>query len=299
VGLLDIEDFIQTDASINPGSSGGPLLNTQGEIIGLNTAIFSEGGGSIGIGFAIPSSIVKQVTEELIRNGHVTRGWLGLSAQDLDSELAKYFKLPGDTSSPSGALISEVYPEGPASQTSIRPGDVVTEYDGHPVTNATELRSMVGKTPVGKRVAIRFLRQGKTENIQVPVGRQPLDPVAELQLAQGQQQAGQMATKPPSVPGFGMSVEDVPAEIDRALKLPDGSGAIVVSVKPGTPAADSGMEPGDIVLQVDAQSVRGAHDFRRVTDQVQRQAAEKPSVLYVQRGPKERVFVSMKSDELE
>jgi serine protease Do len=295
VGLIDIEDFIQTDASINPGSSGGPLLNAQGEVIGLNTAIFSEGGGSVGVGFAIPSSIVKDVSDELIAHGHVSRGWLGLSAQDLDPDLARFFKVPGDVSAPSGALVSEVYPESPASHSPIRPGDVVLKYDHHSIDNASTLRGLVGKTPAGKQVAIDFLHDGSPEHTDVLVGQQPLDPVAEMQMVEQQQMAGQAAmSRPPVIPGYGMTVENVPVEINRALKIPDGSGALVVSVRPDSPAFESGMEPGDIVLQVGAQNVRGAQDFKRVSDETQKQDAGRPSVLYVQRGPIEKIFVPMK-----
>ena len=141
MGILDVEDFIQTDAAINPGSSGGPLLNTQGELVGVNTAIFSEGGGNMGIGFAVPAKIAREISDALITNGHVPRGWVGMMAQDLDADLARYFKAP----SAQGALVSQVSPVGPADQASVQGGDVITQFDHQTVDGAATLKSLVGK----------------------------------------------------------------------------------------------------------------------------------------------------------
>jgi serine protease Do len=292
MGILDIEDFIQTDAAINPGSSGGPLLNTQGEMIGLNTAIFSQGGGFVGIGFAVPSSIVKVVAEEIIAKGHVTRGWAGVSAQDLDQNLARYFNVPvrGDPEFPSGALISDVSPVGPAAS-ALRTGDVVTSFDKAPVESANQLKSLVGAAAIGRRVNVEVIRAGHAEQVGLRIAEQPQPKKDYVELPKNQL-AG-MASIPP--PGFGMSVEDTPSEIAQFLKMSQTSGAFVVGVKPGSPAFESGIEPGDIILKAGGTEVKGAKQFRSMVRQQIGKGSE-PAVFYIQRGPQERVFVSIRSD---
>ena len=161
MGILDTEDFIQTDAAINPGSSGGPLLDANGQIVGVNTAIFSQGGGFSGIGFAVPSKIAKEVSEQLITHGRMIRGWIGLSAQDLDQDLAKHFKAP----SQQGALISEVGENGPAREAQFKTGDVVLKYNHQPVASATQFKSLVGKTKVGSVIPRRSVPRRRNGNL--------------------------------------------------------------------------------------------------------------------------------------
>src|SRR5213075_330203 len=146
MGFADYEDFIQTDAAINPGNSGGALINTRGELVGINTAIFSRSGGYMGIGFAVPANMARQVMESLIKTGKVTRGWLGVSIQDVSQDLAKQFGL----SETKGALVSEVLADSPAASAGIKSGDVIVAYDGKPVESPRLLRLMVAQTPVGK-----------------------------------------------------------------------------------------------------------------------------------------------------
>jgi serine protease Do len=282
MGILDIEDFIQTDAAINPGSSGGPLLNVDGKMIGVNTAIFSQGGGFVGIGFAIPSKIAKEVSEQLMTKGHMTRGYIGLSAQDMDPQLGRYFSVPkNEHGEPAGALVSDVQPNGPAQKASIQPGDVVLKYGDQSVSGASQLKSLVGKTPAGSVVKLELIHSGKNEVRDVQILQQPGDKKTTVQ------QAGQVASSNPSSPNLGLTVDDVPAEISHFLGMPQSAGALVINVSPGSPAFDSGLMPGDIILKAGQTEVFGAKQFKKLA----RQQSKELTVLYVQRGPDERVFV--------
>src|SRR2546426_1736936 len=170
VGIAEYEDFIQTDAAINPGNSGGALVNARGELIGINTAIFSQSGGYMGIGFAVPSNMVRSVMDQLIKGGKVVRGYLGVSIQELNQELAKQF---GATET-RGVLITDVLGDSPAKRGKLERGDVIIEYDGHAVLNPTQFRNLVAQTPVGKKVHIKVLRNGKERDQEVLVAEQPV-----------------------------------------------------------------------------------------------------------------------------
>jgi serine protease Do len=284
VGILDIEDFIQTDAAINPGSSGGPLLNSRGELVGVNTAIFSESGGSMGIGFAIPSRIAQEVANELLAHGHVSRGWLGLTAQDLDPDLARYFKVGGTQ----GALVGEVAPGGPAGQAKLQTGDVITQYDHHPIDGASTLKSLVGRTKAGADVGVQVIRNSRPMTVHIAIREAP---AAEPPSAQ---QAGQAAPEPDRhMPGFGLSVEDVPGEISELLRLKSHEGVLVVGIRPGSPAFDAGIGPGDIILSANRSQVHNAREFNRIAHDLNK-ADQDLAVLFVQRGPAERIYVPIK-----
>ncbi|HEX15711.1 MAG TPA: Do family serine endopeptidase [Deltaproteobacteria bacterium] len=169
MGLVDYEDFIQTDAAINPGNSGGALVNLRGELIGINTAIVSRTGGYQGIGFAIPSNIARWVMGELIRHGRVIRGWFGVTVQELTPELAKHFGLE----EPRGALVVEVYPGSPAERAGLRKGDVILKYNGRTIREAWELRNLVATTPVGRKVPLVVWRKGRKKELQVKIVEPP------------------------------------------------------------------------------------------------------------------------------
>lgn len=292
MGILDVEDFIQTDAAINPGSSGGPLLNIRGEIIGLNTAIFSEGGGNVGIGFAIPSAIAKEVADQIIAKGHVTRGWIGIAAQDLDPELARFFRVPEKrpviAANLVGALVSEVAAGGPGSDARLEPGDVVMRFDHRPIESASQFKSLVGKSEIGRTVDLDMIHAGRYETRKLTIREAP-ESKEVLELVRRQKEMAGQAALPPD---YGLKVEDTPGEITHLLKIPSNSGAFIVGVRPGSPAFDAGLQPGDIVLKAENTLIHGARQFRRV---VRRIRSSDPTVFYVQRGPEERVFVSVKS----
>jgi serine protease Do len=279
MGMLDIEDFIQTDAAINPGNSGGPLLNAQGELIGVNTAIFSQSGGFIGIGFAIPSKIAKQVTDELIAHGRVIRGWVGVSAQDLDEDLAKFFHVP----SAEGAVISQVVPKGPANEAKLRAGDVVVEFNQRQIHTSSDFKSMVAKTKAGAKVPVSIYRDGKSRTIALHIREQP-------RLEEALQLAGQAAPDEEK-PSLGLAVQDIPPEFARAFDMAIESGALIVGVRPGSPAFEAGLEPGDIILKANHRTIRDAKEFGKVAREF---PPTRASVLYVQRGPEEKIFVPVK-----
>ncbi len=176
VGIADYEDFIQTDAAINPGNSGGALVNTRGELIGINTAIFSESGGYMGIGFAVPSSMARAVMESLLKTGKVVRGWLGVTVQELTPKLAKQFGLP----EPRGVLVADVVPKGPADQAGLKRGDIVLAVDGKPINDVGHLRNVVAGTPVGNVMKIKVQRDGQERELAVMIAEQPKE-MAQLE----------------------------------------------------------------------------------------------------------------------
>lgn len=279
MGILDIEDFIQTDAAINPGSSGGPLLNTNGDVIGVNTAIFSQGGGFSGIGFAVPAKIAKEISDQLVARGRVLRGWVGLFAQDLTEDLAKHFHSP----SQQGALVSEVVSNGPAQKASLKAGDVVLKYNNQTVESASQLKSLVGKTRAGSTIPIEIAREGTVRTVDLPIQEQP-----------GSKPPKQQAGRVPTLrdPSLGLVVEDIPVELSSYLRLSPHGGAIIVAVRPGSPAFDAGLSPGDVVLDVDKKEVHGAKEFSQVIGHLK--ASDTP-VLYVQHGPDDKTFVPVKA----
>ena len=169
MGIAEYEDFIQTDAAINPGNSGGALVNARGELVGINTAIFSQSGGNMGIGFAVPSSMARTILDQLVKNGKVVRGWLGVSIQELSPELAQQFGVPDAN----GVLVSEVLDDGPAKRAGVERGDIIQEYEGKSVDSPTQLRNAVARTHIGKKVTIKVLREGRIKAVEVTVVEQP------------------------------------------------------------------------------------------------------------------------------
>ncbi len=257
LGIHDIEDFIQTDAPINPGNSGGPLLNLKGEMIGLNAAIFSKTGGFMGISFSISSNLVKKVSDSILTNGKVRRGFLGLSAQDLDSDLAHYFAAP-DTL---GALVNRVNPQGPAARIPLEPGDVIVRWATRPVRDSLDLKTQVGGTEPGKKVQLEWLHRGERKTAWVDVAESPQN---------RQERAGQMAPEEASTPELnhsqaGLGVEDIPSELEALIGLKRGEGAWVVRVEGGSPASEAGILPGDVILALNQISVKSASHFKKLT----------------------------------
>ncbi len=260
------DNFIQTDASINPGNSGGPLLNMQGEVIGINTMIFSRSGGSEGIGFAIPSNLGQKVYNQLVKNGKVSRGYLGLNLQNATPSLAKSLGYEGV----SGALVGDVAKDGPAATSELRSGDLIVEFDGKKVTSAKQLTEMVADTASGKPVPLKYLRDGRVQNTTIQIGERPSSKqVAERQLndpAQGSK--------------LGLSVGTVTPEIASELKLKVKSGVVIQSVQPGSPAAEAGLQPGDVIHRVNRTSVISVESLSGALRGLQN---EKEAVLQVER----------------
>jgi serine protease Do len=266
IGEGPYDDFIQTDASINPGNSGGPLINARGEAVGVNTAIVSRSGGSVGIGFAVPVHLAKFVIPQLAEKGHVERGWLGVSAQPLTRELAASLGL----SRTEGALVSQVVEGSPAAAAGVRRGDVIVEVDGRKVSRTTTLSLLVAAAPIGKDLKVSVLRDGKAVTLSARVARR--------------EQPDAMSAAPPGEPAprarLGVAVEPVTPAMASQLGLAGASGLIVRQIQPGSPAAEAGMRPGDIIVEVNRHPVKSAGDLQRA---VAATKAGAPLLLLIQR----------------
>jgi len=246
------DDFIQTDASINKGNSGGPLFNMEGEVIGINTAIISPSGGSIGIGFAIPAVLARSVVDQLVQFGETRRGWLGVQIQTVTEEIAETLGLD----KPRGALVGDVVAGGPADKAGIRAGDVVLKFNGRDILEMRELPKVVADTGVGKEVDVVILRKGEEITVKAAVGR--LED-GEKQLAGSTEEQPQPEAEEPQAPAdvvIGMTLKEI-SEEDRGA---DGVGAdvvgvIVTEVAPGSSAADKGIEAGEILVEVGQEPV--------------------------------------------
>lgn len=278
VGIADYEDFIQTDAAINPGNSGGALVNTRGELVGVNTAIFSRSGGYMGIGFAAPSNMVRSVMTSLIKTGKVVRGWLGVSIQQITPELAKQFSLRES----SGALVSEVMSDSPAARAKLQSGDVIVGFDGKPVDSPAVLRNVVAQTKVGKNVKVDIIRDGRPKTIGVKISEQPKE-IAEA----GEEEFSGPAT---SNALAGVEVRDLTPDAVQQLNLQPGTrGVLIAAVAPDSDAAQVGLKPGDVIMDINRQPVRKLEDFRRIVGKL----GEKESVLLLinRRGGKSFVVI--------
>ena len=260
------DDFIQTDASINPGNSGGPLFNTDGQVIGINTAIYSSTGSNAGIGFAIPITLAKSIMRQLKEHGRVVRGWLGVEIQEVTPDLAKSFGLPG----PSGALVAGVQSEGPAKKAGIQRGDIIIKFNGAVVHDEHELPEMVAQMPIGKAVPVEVIRDGKHLVLKAEIAELKEQQVAS---AEGNQEPGA---------NWGLTVQDLTPEIAQQLGLHNPKGVVIRSVRPDSTAAEAGLQPGDLIIEIDHKKVNSADEFASAAKGVQK--GKKSALLLVQRG---------------
>src|SRR5207249_2469892 len=255
LGIEDYEDFIQTDASINPGNSGGALVNVRGELIGINTAILSPSGGNLGIGFAVPSNMVRTVMDQIIKTGKVTRGYLGVIIQDITPELASAMKL-GPTR---GALISDIDPKGPAAQSGLQAGDVIVEANGKAIDDQRMLRLMVSSMAPGSQINLRVLRNGQSRNLMLTLGELPVQETASAQSNSRQKPSPPDTTQP----RLGIAVTELTPDITEQLQLPKTvKGVVIADIEPGSAAAESGLQVGDVVQEVNRKPVGTVNDFR-------------------------------------
>ena len=246
LGINDYEDFIQTDAAINPGNSGGPLVNLDGEVVGINTAIFSRSGGYMGVGFAIPSSLAHGIANQLIVQGEVTRGYLGIVIQSLTPDLAESF----DLEQSSGILVADVSDGSPAARAGLEPGDVIVGFQGESFTDVGPFRNRVALTPPGSEGKLTVIRQGKRREIAIEIGK----------LGDDQRIA---AAPSAGVEGLGLTVQTVTPDLARQVGGEAGKGVVVTNVEPGSVAAQAGIRAGSIILEVDRAAVGSAADFQR------------------------------------
>jgi len=259
------DDFIQTDASINPGNSGGPLFNTHGQVIGINTAIYSSTGSNAGIGFAIPIDLAKQVMEQLKARGHVVRGWLGVEIQEVTPDLAQSFGL----AQPIGALVANVDPTGPAAKSGIQRGDIIINFNGQQVQDEHQLPELVAQTTIGSTVPVEVIRNGKHVKIEAKIG--------ELK---DQEIASAKDNEPGS--NWGLQVQTITPEIASQLNLQSTKGVVIAGVQPDSPAADAGLQQGDVVLEVNHTKINSVDDFLSMAKAVKK--ANSSALLLVARG---------------
>jgi serine protease Do len=262
---LDYEDFIQTDAAINPGNSGGALVDADGRLIGINTAILSRSGGNQGIGFAVPSNLARDVMDNLVTDGHVTRGYLGVMIQDLNPALAKKFDLK-DTK---GVLIGDVTPKSPAERAGIQNGDVVTEFNGKNVSDSRHLKLQVARTQPGTTVPIKILRDGTPKTVEVTVKELP----GTRELAKNDKPAAQ-----DNGTLNGVAVADVDRRSRQQFEIPNNvKGVVVTEVAPNSAAAEAGLKAGDVIQEINRKPVTSADEAVRMTEKT----TDKVSLLRV------------------
>lgn len=241
------DQFLQTDASINPGNSGGPLFDTSGRVVGISTAILSDGQG---IGFAIPINQARQVAEQLRTSGSVTRGYVGLGIQPVTPRMAAALGLPEGTR---GALVGSVVPGAPGDRAGAREGDVIVEFNGRPLADERDLLNSVAAAPVGSRAKLGILREGQMKTLELEIARRP-----------GEEQALREAPVATAEEALGLSVRDLTPEAARRLGLSGQEGVVVTAVRPGSPAAQAGLVSGDVVRRVGNRPVRNAEEFQRL-----------------------------------
>jgi len=246
-------DLIQTDASINIGNSGGPLVNLKGEVVGINTLIFSTTGGSLGIGFAIPINRVKTILEDLMQGRAVPYGWAGMYAQPVSELMASVWGLPDND----GALIYKVGAGTPAEQAGLRKGDVVRKYNGEPVDGPDALFFLVNRTPPGEKIIVSVLRGGREQNLPLVIGRRP--PVISKEIFDDEKTPA--AGKPRINVWSGMKVREITKEIAVALKVPPRSGVVIDALEQDAPAYRSGLRRGDIIDEIARKPVKTIDDF--------------------------------------
>lgn len=266
VGVVDYENFIQTDAAINPGNSGGALVDLSGRVIGINTAIFSRSGGYQGIGFAVPSNIAWSVLQSILTTGAVARGWLGLSFQDVDEDIVRAFGLD----QAGGALVNEISPNSPAERAGIEQGDVITEFEDQPIIDALDLRRRIALAPIGSQVKIAYKRGGEQHEVYLTAEQMATE---YTYLSE--------SSKDWVSPIEGVVVEVMDRRTAQRAGLKAGTQAVVVKdILARSPAAYSGLRIGDIILEINRAAVSSVEDFKRLVAQVE----GKTVILLVSRG---------------
>ncbi len=271
VGINDYEDFIQTDAAINPGNSGGPLVDLDGKVVGINTALFSRSGGYMGIGFAIPSNLAKEIANQLIKSGKVTRGYLGIMIQQITPDLAKSFNIePGQ-----GIIVSQVSEDSPAKKAGLTPGDVIISFRGKPVKKVGRFRNLVALIPPGSREQLVILRDGKQKKLNITIGKLfEENKLAALEPSQSTEE-------------IGLSVQTLTPQLAKQFNVKSGEGVVVTAVRSGSIAAMGGIESGMVILQVNHKPVKSAAEFKRA---VKKSSKEKRVLLLTRKGNIQQFF---------
>ncbi len=271
--------FIQTDVAVNPGNSGGPLLNTQGQVVGINSQIYSRSGGYQGVSFAIPINTAMQVARQIESQGYVSRGWLGVSIQNVTQDLARSFGLDR----PRGALVANVLEDSPAAKAGIEPGDIILEFNGQSVSSSSALPPIVGETPVGSRVPVLVLRDGKRKTLKAKI--------EELKDQDGRAVPAR-SSQDESMTGLGVQVRDLTDDERETLGIERG-GVVIVGMERDGPAARAGIRKGDVIRRVGRSSIDSARQLRKLVDDLPK---GKPVSVLVQRGDNP-LFVAITIDD--
>ena len=272
IGAGPYDNFIQTDASINPGNSGGPLINLDGQVVGINSAIFSRGGGNIGIGFAIPINLVKELLPQLKAKGKVTRGWLGVVIQRVTPAIAESLGMDDAE----GALVANVSKGAPAERGGIRVGDVILEFNGRKVKESSDLPIIVARAPVGKEVPVKVMREQKETLLSVKIG----------ELKEGELVASVQGKRE-----LGLTVQKVTPQIAESLGLDRAEGVVITFIEPGSPGDEAGLRRADVVLEVDRQPIRSLVDYRRAVAKIKKGKG----VLFLVRRGETTLFLALKA----
>lgn len=271
IGQGPYDNFIQTDASINPGNSGGPLLNLRGEVVGINTAIFSRTGGNIGIGFAIPINLVKELLPQLRGKGKVTRGYLGVLIQKVTPEIAESLGLDRAR----GALVANISKDGPAEKAGVKVGDVIIEFDGKEIKDSGDLPIIVARTPVERKVRMKVLRDKKEQQLSVTVGELKDEEVVASVPEKGE---------------LGMTVQRLTPQIAESLGLERAEGVVVSAVDPGSAADEAGIRRGDVIVEIDRKPIRSIDEYKKAVAVIKK---GKGVLLLVRRG-ESTLFLALK-----
>ncbi|MEK0082024.1 DegQ family serine endoprotease [Benzoatithermus flavus] len=282
------DDFIQVDAAINRGNSGGPSFTLDGKVFGVNTAIFSPSGGNVGIGFAIPANLARPVIESLMRSGRVARGWLGVRIQTVTDEIAESLGLPETR----GALVASVTSGGPAASAQIQPGDVILEFDGKKVDRMRSLPRLVAETAIGKEVDVKVWRRGEQKDFHVVLGELP-DDEQLAELGQGQQQEQPQATAIAKVDALGVTVSTISPDLKSQYNLDDDAkGVVITDVSQGSPAAEENLRPGDLIVEIGQEEVSSPPEVMAKVNQAKRES--KKSILLLVNRQGDLRFVALK-----
>ena len=271
IGQGPYDNFIQTDASINPGNSGGPLINLRGEIVGINTAIFSRTGGNMGIGFAIPINLVKELLPQLRGKGKVTRGFLGVLIQKVTPEIADSLGLE----KAQGALVANVSKDGPADKAGVKVGDVIVEFDGKEVKDSGDLPIIVARTQVDKKVRMKVVRDKKEMVLGVAVGELKDEEVVAAAPEKGE---------------LGLTVQRLTPQMAESLGLEKSEGVVVSAVEPGSAADDAGIRRGDVLMEIDRRPIRNLDEYRKTVAAIKKGRG----VLFLVRRGESTLFLALK-----
>jgi serine protease Do len=271
IGQGPYDNFIQTDASINPGNSGGPLINLRGEVIGINTAIFSRTGGNIGIGFAIPVNLVKELLPQLRGKGKVTRGYLGVLIQKVTPEIAESLGMEKSQ----GALVANVSKDGPADKSGVKVGDVIVEFDGKEVKDSGDLPIIVARTAVDKKVKMKVLREKKELTLNVAVGE-----LKDEEVVASAPEKGEM----------GLTVQRLTPQIAESLGLEKTDGVVVSAVEPGSAGDEAGIRRGDVIVEIDRKAIRNLDEYKKAMATIRKGKG----VLFLVRRGESTLFLALK-----